>query len=196
MKILVVEDDPLAADLLVDRLGRLGHEGLVVVDGVEAMDTLKTVRPRIIVSDWKLPRCDGIELCGRIRSECPDYVYFILLTGTALTDESYETAFAGGVDDCLSKDADQRELRSRLRVAERVLKATAQVARAGSVLPMCSHCKRVRSGQDSWEQIETFLKARDGTRVSHGVCPDCYRDHMAPALQKFGIDPPKYPRHW
>ena len=47
-------------------------------------------------------------------------------------------------------------------------------------LPMCSHCHSVRaeSGDgDGWLRIESYLRALNGTQVSHGICPACLVAH-------------------
>jgi hypothetical protein len=39
------------------------------------------------------------------------------------------------------------------------------------LLPICAHCKRVRSGTDHWEQIEAYMLARFGLEFTHTLCP-------------------------
>lgn len=79
--ILLVEDDPNDELLTVRALKKNGVEGRVVVvrDGVEALDYLfagvagveggATARPRIVLLDLRLPRVDGLEVLGRLRSD-------------------------------------------------------------------------------------------------------------------------------
>ncbi len=40
-------------------------------------------------------------------------------------------------------------------------------------LPICSSCKKIRDEQGKWQQIETYIHNRSGTRFSHGLCPHC-----------------------
>ncbi|MGB3225851.1 MAG: hypothetical protein WBB23_23890, partial [Desulforhopalus sp.] len=40
-------------------------------------------------------------------------------------------------------------------------------------LPICSSCKKIRDEQGKWQQIETYIHNRSGTRFSHGLCPNC-----------------------
>jgi hypothetical protein len=42
------------------------------------------------------------------------------------------------------------------------------------ILPICSHCKKVRDDQNYWQQVESYISAHSGTRFSHSICPDCY----------------------
>jgi hypothetical protein len=41
------------------------------------------------------------------------------------------------------------------------------------VLPLCPHCKRIRSEQGGWKQIEEFLKEEMKLEFTHTICPDC-----------------------
>jgi hypothetical protein len=41
------------------------------------------------------------------------------------------------------------------------------------VLPLCPHCKRIRSEQGDWKHIEEFLKEKMKLEFTHTTCPDC-----------------------
>ena len=81
MKILAVEDDPVARAVLRQALRQLGHEAVEAPDGESAWEILQDEPFRVVVSDWVMPRCDGLDLCRRIRGRVgTEYLYFILLT--------------------------------------------------------------------------------------------------------------------
>lgn len=187
MKILIVEDDPVAARLSEATLLQLGHETVVAADGEEAWSRLQGSGLRVVVSDWQMPRLDGLGLCRRIRA-CPgDYIYFILLTGRSATLENQQLAVEAGVDDFLAKPVNASELWVRLRVAERILKITTQVRQLESFLPICGYCKKIRDDKNYWQQIEQYVGQRTGTSFSHGVCPDCYDRMVKPQLAALGL---------
>ncbi|OIQ03914.1 MAG: hypothetical protein AUK36_02485 [Zetaproteobacteria bacterium CG2_30_59_37] len=48
-----------------------------------------------------------------------------------------------------------------------------QVDVLSGLVPICSHCKKVRDDQGYWEHIEDYLTEHSGAVVSHGLCPDC-----------------------
>ncbi|MFC1585247.1 hypothetical protein ACFL5V_06855 [Fibrobacterota bacterium] len=48
------------------------------------------------------------------------------------------------------------------------------------LLPICSFCKRIRNKESSWEVIEDYITARSDARFTHGVCPDCRKEHYSP----------------
>ncbi|MGA3007802.1 MAG: response regulator, partial [Opitutaceae bacterium] len=143
MNILAVEDDILARKIICRTLRRLGHDVVEAADGEEAWTCLGAGGVRVVVSDWLMPRLDGLELCRRIRSRIgADYVYFVLLTGNSASDENQRTAAEAGVDDFLTKPLDPQEMWMRLRVAERILRYATQVSQLEAFLPICSYCKK------------------------------------------------------
>jgi DNA-binding response OmpR family regulator len=194
VKVLAVEDDPIAGALLEASLRALGHEPVRAADGEEAWEKLRRESIRVVVSDWHLPRLDGLGLCRRVRTETQDYVYFVLISTSDITDDAHDEALAAGVDDFLSKPVGLRELRMRLHVAHRILGFTAQVEKLESFMPICGYCKKVRDDQNYWQQIETYFNERAGTQFSHGVCPDCYVRVIVPQFEKLGLVPPPAPQ--
>ena len=193
MKILAVEDDPLTQMVLEASLRQLGHEVTVVADGELAWERLRRGSgERVVVSDWLMPGLNGLELCGRLRAAGLDYTYFILLTQQSANEENQEAALAAGVDDFLVKPVNARELRLRLRVAERILGYTRQVRQLESFLPICSYCKNVRDDKNYWQAIETYMHKHVGTDFSHGVCPQCYESQVRPMLEKAGVEVPPF----
>ena len=50
--------------------------------------------------------------------------------------------------------------------------ALAEVRTLQGLLPICAHCKRVRTDSGSWQQIETYVRQRTEAEFSHGICPD------------------------
>ena len=154
-------------------------------DGEEAWTLFQAGGVRVVVSDWMMPRLDGLELCRRIRARLDsDYVYFVLLTGNSANDENQRIAAEAGVDDFLTKPLDQQEMWMRLRVAERILRYATQVSQLEAFLPICSYCKKIRDDKNYWQQIESYINQRTGTDFSHSVCPDCYQRVIMPELEK------------
>ncbi|MBI5771778.1 MAG: response regulator [Verrucomicrobia bacterium] len=192
MKILSVEDDPVARAVLRRALRRLGHDVIDAVDGEDAWEKLAADPVRVVVSDWMMPRVDGLELCRRIRSwPDHDYIYFVLLTSRDATEENQRAAADAGVDDFLTKPLDFSELWTRLRVAERILHYTTQVRQLEELLPICSYCKKIRDDHNYWQQIEGYINERTGSEFSHSVCPDCYTRVVIPEIEKIkaGLPP-------
>lgn len=192
MKILAIEDQPVAAMLLMALLRSLDCEANLVADGATALARLAEGEHRVVVSDWRMPGMDGLDLCRAIRARGGEYVYFILISTTKITKESRAAALAAGVDDFLAKPVDADELGMRLHVAQRILGFTKEVQQLSSFLPICGYCKKIRDDKKYWQEIESYFHQHQGTQFSHSICPDCYERTMLPQLRKLnlgGLDP-------
>ena len=190
MKVLIAEDDPVACRVLEATLVKLGYEPVIATDGKDAWTIIKAENLRIVVSDWLMPRLDGLDLCRRIRIRGGDYVYFILVTGQTATEENMKIAADAGVDDFLSKPVRLQDLWVRLRVAERILGFTTQVKELESYLPICGYCRKVRDDKNYWQQIEQYIGTRTGTSFSHGICPECLEKVRKSEFARTGIAGP------
>ena len=182
MKVLIVEDDPVARLYIDAALRALDLETVLASDGEEAWRVLENEPIRLIVSDWSMPNTDGLELCRRVRSRPGDYTYFILLTQMSASRENEDAAIEAGVDDFLLKPVNPRELKIRIHVARRILEYTAHIQKLESFIPICSYCKKVRDDQNYWQRIESYINERTGSEFSHSVCPDCYKSEIQPQL--------------
>ena len=187
MKILAVEDDPVAFAVLEDTLKSLGHEVVPASNGEAAWTLLHEQNCRMVVCDWTMPKLDGLELCRRIRTHPGDYIYFILLTGNVASNRNRDHAMAAGVDDFLSKPVDLEDLKIRLHVAQRILQYTTHIQQLESLIPICSYCKNVRDDKSYWKRIENYLAEKTGASCSHSVCPECYQKHVVPQFEELGI---------
>ncbi|GAA5509262.1 putative cyclic di-GMP phosphodiesterase VC_1348 [Novipirellula caenicola] len=119
--ILVVDDDPIAAETLRHALSYFGYSTAVASDGVEALRYVRTGKYRMVISDVEMPNMNGIDLCREIRSRnsC-DYTYVILLTGRCDT-ESVVEGLDAGADDYIAKPFSPSEMLMRIRAGERLL---------------------------------------------------------------------------
>lgn len=120
-RILIAEDEPTSAALLVRALKKLNFEVDVADNGQVAAELLEAQPYRIILSDWMMPGLEGPELCQRARRyEGRPYTYIILLTSKT-TREDRLIGLQAGADDLIAKPIDLTELEAKLGVAERIL---------------------------------------------------------------------------
>jgi putative two-component system response regulator len=121
VRVLVVEDDCLSAEILTNSLQRFGYEVTTASNGREAFELIRTGRFQLVVSDWEMPEMNGVEFCRQIRQrQWSSYIYVILVTSFEGVDSVVEGLNAGA-DDFLSKPFEPEELRVRLRAGERIL---------------------------------------------------------------------------
>ncbi len=61
--------------------------------------------------------------------------------------------------------------------AKELRKALAEVRTLRGLLPICSHCKRVRDDRGYWRQLESYLREHSHVDFTHGVCPECLQKY-------------------
>ena len=105
-KILLVEDNPLNADMLSRRLTRRGFLVVTASDGLRAVAAAGSERPDLILMDIGLPEIDGYEATRRIKaSPASSPIPVIALTAHALLTDR-ERAFLAGCDGFETKPID------------------------------------------------------------------------------------------
>ena len=120
MHVIVADDSPLSRELVMASLEAEGHTVQCAEDGDQAFKLLEAGTAHVLISDWEMPNCDGIELCKRVRKAgFGRYVYIILLTARGGTANLVE-GLKAGADDFLSKPFDPAELSVRMGVAARI----------------------------------------------------------------------------
>lgn len=117
--VLVVDDDPVVADLVAFRLRRMGLEVTVETDGESGLAAVHRLRPDLVVLDWLMPRMDGLEVCRTLLTDGdPALARTPVLMLTAKSQEpDLERGFAAGATDFVAKPFSTRELVSRVTAA-------------------------------------------------------------------------------
>jgi hypothetical protein len=59
------------------------------------------------------------------------------------------------------------------RLIEKLESALAEVKQLSGLLPICARCKKIRDGQDYWQQLEAYFRTHSEVQFSHSICPDC-----------------------
>jgi two-component system chemotaxis response regulator CheY len=121
MRILIVDDDALQRRLLRAQLNKGGHEIWEVTDGAAAWELWQEQPIQLVITDWMMPRMDGVELTRRIRAASTSaYTYIIMLTGRSDRNDIVD-GLESGADDYLVKPFDPRELLSRVAIGMRII---------------------------------------------------------------------------
>jgi two-component system cell cycle response regulator len=122
MKILIVEDEPVTRRVLEATMVEWGYDVMVALDGVAAWEIIKGPEaPSLVISDWMMPRMDGLALCRKIRNmDAAGYIYFILLTAKGKQEDVLK-GLEAGADDFLAKPFNQQELMYRTRIGKRII---------------------------------------------------------------------------
>lgn len=115
-RVLLVEDDDALAGLLSDYLSRHGFDVKRIVDGLEAVASIESSSPALVLLDLMLPGIDGLEVCRRVR---PGFSGPILMFTARVDDVDEIMGLEVGADDYIKKPVDPRVLLARLRAALR-----------------------------------------------------------------------------
>ncbi len=108
--VLIVEDDPAAAELLALVMKRAGYEISVVGSAAEALQSV-TRGVQLVLLDLGLPDMDGLVLCREIRAARPALP--ILVVTARSSEPDLVLAFSAGADDFLVKPFRSQELLAR-----------------------------------------------------------------------------------
>jgi putative two-component system response regulator len=124
LNILIAEDDPIILKRLQHFLERWGHRVMPTQNGLDALEKFLSEQVDVIISDWMMPKMDGLELISHVRSQMTDkpFVYSILLTAKGEKTDLVKALTEGGVDDYMVKPFDPEELRARVGVGERMVR--------------------------------------------------------------------------
>lgn len=188
MKILIAEDDKTSRMILEDILDRWGHEVVSTANGDEALAALQSPdAPRLAILDWVMPGMDGLEVCKRLReveTRLPTYIIFLTVLDRK---KDIVVGLEAGADDYVTKPFDENELRARINAGRRIVDLQASLANRveeveealshikvlQGILPICMHCRRIRTDEKSWQGLENYIQEHSDAEFSHGLCPDC-----------------------
>jgi sigma-B regulation protein RsbU (phosphoserine phosphatase) len=187
MRVLIADDDRGSAAIVGSAVSQWGYEVTTVSDGDAAWHQLQSHAPPLAVLDWMMPGIDGLELCRRIRLDpATVHTHVTLLTSRDVGADRV-AGLDAGADDYLVKPFDREELRARMQAGTRAVsiqrqlvaqvtllqQALDRVRQLEGLLSVCSYCKRIRSAEHAWEQMETYISEHSNATFSHGICPTC-----------------------
>jgi PAS domain S-box-containing protein len=71
----------------------------------------------------------------------------------------------------------KRAEQEREKIISELQKALKGVKQLSGLLPICSHCKKVRDDKGYWNQIEAYIAIHSEAAFSHGICPECAQEY-------------------
>jgi PAS domain S-box-containing protein len=120
LHILVVEDHEASLQALTMSLEDWGHKVYGATSGADALPLLSEhPEIQVMLTDWRLPVMDGLELCQAVRRIKDRYLYVIMMTARNERGDRVR-ALEAGADGFIDKPLDLQELRSHIAVAERL----------------------------------------------------------------------------
>jgi len=115
-KILVVDDEAQISRVLKTTLSTQGYVVRTASNGEEALLEMKNWCPDLLITDLRMPRMDGLELCRRVRNDSRVPVIILSVKGE---EDIKVQALDAGADDYVTKPFSVNELLARVRAALR-----------------------------------------------------------------------------
>lgn len=188
IKILVVDDDP---DVRFATARVIRKEGFSVIEagsGNECIHRAGQEKPDIILLDVVLPDIEGPQVCKTIKAD-PFFrdTHIILISGKKTASNEQAMGLDCGADGYIARPISNQELRARVDSLVRILlgerereqliqelqKAIAEIKVLSGLLPLCSHCKKIRDDKGYWNQVEAYIEKHSDAEISHSICPQC-----------------------
>lgn len=115
-KVLVVDDEEPILDLVVGYADREGWDTRTALDGLIALELVRSWQPDVVILDLMLPGLGGLEVCAQLRQFSDAYVLML----TARSEEiDRVVGLTVGADDYLTKPFSPRELVARVKAVLR-----------------------------------------------------------------------------
>lgn len=127
-RVLIVEDEPMVAEVVERYLRRDGYDVRIVGDGSAGLEAFASFQPDLVVLDLMLPGLDGREVCRRIRAHSETPVVMLTARGEEIDKL---VGLELGADDYVTKPFSPRELAARVKA---VLRRSGRESRTGGDL--------------------------------------------------------------
>lgn len=114
--VLVVDDEPNIVLSLKFLMAQMGLEVRVAQDGEAALEEIARATPDLILLDVMLPKCDGYEVCRRVRADPALNATKVVMLTAKGRDAEREKGLAVGADDYITKPFSTREVNDRVRL--------------------------------------------------------------------------------
>ena len=205
-EILIVDDQPENVLLLSKILDRPELTIIKAYSGEEALEKAAGHDLALAILDIQMPLMNGFDLATALQSldGCKN-TPTIFITALSSQDKYVFKGYELGAVDYLFKPVVPHIIRSKVDVFMRLHQqrrlienqsklleekveslsklnaelheAMEQIKTLKGIIPICSHCKKVRNDKGYWEQVEKFIETNSEAGISHGICPECLRKH-------------------
>jgi sigma-B regulation protein RsbU (phosphoserine phosphatase) len=193
MKVLIADDDTITRIALGKLLEKWGYEVVQALDGGKAWELLcQKDPPRIAILDWMMPEPNGVEICNNLTREKDFPFIYTMLLSVKQDKADIIKALDSGAHDFLSKPVHSGELRSRIAVGVRLVKAEdaiqsknreladindqlnrtnaelqsalKEIKTLQGILPICVKCKKFRLEDMEATDPDSWVKMEDYIR--------------------------------
>jgi nitrogen fixation/metabolism regulation signal transduction histidine kinase len=85
--------------------------------------------------------------------------------------ESINERMKGEIEERKKAEEEKEKLITDLQTA------FVEVKTLRGILPLCSHCKKIRDDKGYWEKVDVYIYKHSQADISHSICPDCAKEH-------------------
>jgi DNA-binding response OmpR family regulator len=117
-RVLIVEDDPLAGELICEIVCSAGMDASFLTSSTEAAELLKREKYHAVFLDMRMPTPDGADLARQLRASRINASTVIVMISGDQDREVMRRAFEAGVEFFLFKPVDRNKLLRLIRVTE------------------------------------------------------------------------------
>jgi DNA-binding response OmpR family regulator len=189
IRLLMVEDNPDECELLQDLLQTMDDEQphfdcICCPRLSQALSAAKDKPFDAVLLDLSLPDSHGLPTFQRLHAAIPG-LPVVVLTGLADEELALQAVQQGAQDYVVKGEMAPRLLvRSiryaieRQRLLHRLEEAKGKIHQLGQLIPICAWCKKIRTDENYWLQVEEYLRDHADVNVSHGICPECLQRNL------------------
>lgn len=175
----------------------------VSTSGEHALELIKKDPPDLILLDVFMSGIEGYEVCERLKADnTTTHIPIIMVTGGAVqADEAIQKSFKAGAIDFITKPIRTIEFLARInsgltikknhdllvneiekrkqaekekeKLIKKLEQALTEVKSLKGIVPICSHCKKIRDDKGYWNNLELYIQKHSEAEFSHGLCPEC-----------------------
>lgn len=205
--LLIVDDISMNIDLLGKILTEEGYRVFSATSGEKAIQIVMQKKIDLMLLDIIMPDMDGLQVCRQLKAESKTREIPVIFITAKANETDIVQGFDAGAVDYITKPFRSAELLARVKTHlelrlsrqlihdqsqvlaktnQRLLQknqelehALFQVETLKGLLPVCSHCKKIRQDHadagkpPSWISLELYLHNHTAAEITHSVCPDC-----------------------
>jgi DNA-binding response OmpR family regulator len=133
-RILIVDDDPHAVEILTRMLEREGYECAGAAGGPAALEMVQSRAIDVILLDVMMPGMDGLQVCERLRDDQTLRQIPVILVTAKDDMETRSKGMALGVSEYLTKPVNKRELFNRIAAQLHSLELNRRLAQTAAAV--------------------------------------------------------------
>ena len=135
MQILIAEADEPSRSMLQVLLESWGYQTVLAKDGNEVWKIITgTEAPELMLLDWEMPGCSGLELCQKIRANLAERPPYLMLLTARDNIDDIALGLDSGANDYIAKPFTEAILSARIRVGARVMSTQQKLLDANNKL--------------------------------------------------------------